>query len=144
MSATCSVLDVVGLAEWNGGVCRCTPAVYHSDADLLCRKLFGEIPVGINAECQLPDVEIFKDGVSTEDEIKIDGELHEYTFTIETESGREPRKSDVVMYDGRFYVIGKVETIEDPYLEIDPEVLWVFPNLESMNHVYSNLAWNIN
>ena len=34
--------------------------------------------------------------------------------------------------------------ISNKYLEIEPEVLWVWPNLESLNDVYSNVTWHIN
>lgn len=35
------------------------------------------------------------------------------------------------------------EVGEAKYLEIAPTVLWVYPDLESMNDVYSNTKWNI-
>ena len=31
-----------------------------------------------------------------------------------------------------------------PYLEIEPEFIWVYPDFEVDNDVYSNLTWNIN
>ena len=34
--------------------------------------------------------------------------------------------------------------ISRKYLEIEPEVLWVWPDLESLNDVYSNVTWHIN
>ena len=34
--------------------------------------------------------------------------------------------------------------ISKKYLEIDPEVIWVWPNLESYNDVLSNVTWMIN
>lgn len=34
--------------------------------------------------------------------------------------------------------------IEPVYLEIEPEIIWVYPNFESSNNVYSNTDWNIN
>ena len=33
---------------------------------------------------------------------------------------------------------------EREYLEIEPEVIWVYYDLESMNDVFSNTNWNIN
>jgi len=30
------------------------------------------------------------------------------------------------------------------YLEIEPEVIWVYPDFESMNYVFSNTTWNVN
>ena len=34
--------------------------------------------------------------------------------------------------------------ISAPYLEIAPEILWVYPDLVSTNDVYSNVTWNVN
>ena len=34
--------------------------------------------------------------------------------------------------------------ISKKYLEIEPEVIWVWPDLESLNDVYSNVTWQIN
>jgi len=31
-----------------------------------------------------------------------------------------------------------------PYLEIEPEFIWVYPDFEVDNDVYSNLTWNVN
>ena len=31
-----------------------------------------------------------------------------------------------------------------PYLEIEPEIIWVVPDLAVDNNVYSNTTWNIN
>ena len=30
------------------------------------------------------------------------------------------------------------------YLEIEPDTLWVYPDMEVSNNVYSNTSWNIN
>ena len=35
------------------------------------------------------------------------------------------------------------EVGEAKYLEIEPTVLWVYPDLESLNDVYSNTTWNV-
>ena len=35
-------------------------------------------------------------------------------------------------------------SIRHPYLEIEPEILWVYPDLESLNNVLSNTTWHIN
>lgn len=99
--------------------------------------------MGMDPELQIPNIEVFNNGVSAEDEMKIDGKLHEYTFTIEMEDGRTPKQTDVIFYDGRFYVIGAVETKVAPYLEIEPDILWVFPDIESVNEVFSNTSWNV-
>lgn len=31
-----------------------------------------------------------------------------------------------------------------PYLEIYPEVIWVYADMEADNDVYSNTTWNVN
>ena len=36
------------------------------------------------------------------------------------------------------------QDISKKYLEIEPEVIWVWPDLESLNDVYSNVTWHIN
>lgn len=33
--------------------------------------------------------------------------------------------------------------IPKPYLEIEPTYLWVYPDFETMNDVYSNVTWKI-
>lgn len=30
-----------------------------------------------------------------------------------------------------------------PYLEIEPEVIWVYPDWSAYNDVYSNTTWNV-
>lgn len=30
-----------------------------------------------------------------------------------------------------------------PYLEIEPEIIWVYPDTQTDNDVYSNTIWNI-
>jgi len=35
-------------------------------------------------------------------------------------------------------------SIRTPYLEIDPEILWVYSDLEQYNDVLSNTYWHIN
>lgn len=31
-----------------------------------------------------------------------------------------------------------------PYLEIEPEIIWVIPDYDVSNNVFSNTTWNIN
>ena len=126
-----------------GCVHKCAPPVYRSPMAILCRALFGAIPPGIISENQIPNVDIWKDGVTLDGITAVGNKLEEFSFTIEEDNDSDPKPSDVIFYNGRFYVIGEVKTVEDPYLEIEPEVLWVWPNLESTNDVYSNLSWRI-
>lgn len=118
----------------------CGPAVFKSDLDRLCNLLFGALPIGMKSERQIPNIEIWKDGVEMEERTK----NRTYTFTIEEDDeDRDPKKSDVIYYNGRFYIIGDVQTVEDPYLEIEPEVIWVNPEWAVDNNVYSNVTWNV-
>ena len=34
--------------------------------------------------------------------------------------------------------------IKRPYLEIEPELIWVYPDWATDNNVYSNTHWNVN
>lgn len=123
--------------------CNCGQAVFVSDLDRLCKLLFGALPLGVKSEHQIPNIEIWNDGVEMEGGYRMDDD-NPYTFTIE-EDGEDPnpKKADVIYYKGRFYVIGDVKTVDNPYLEIEPEVLWVNPDWAVDNNVYSNLTWNV-
>lgn len=41
----------------------CTPGIFRSVWDRLAAQLFGKMPVDINGEAQIPNVDIWKDGV---------------------------------------------------------------------------------
>ena len=87
-----------------GGPCGCKDRmVFRSVWDRLCQQLFGAIPVGMNTEDQLPDIEIFDSGVALSGE-----EDGEFSFTVTT-SGEAPRPYDVISYKGQFYIIGEVD-----------------------------------
>ena len=108
MSAVHSDLAFVGRPGGNPG-CGCNPCqggtvVFRSVWDRLCQQLFGAIPIGMDSEDQLPDIEIWKDGVvMTKD-------TYPYSFRVMTESGEEiPKPADVVLYKGKYYVIGEVD-----------------------------------
>ena len=34
-------------------------------------------------------------------------------------------------------------SIREPYLEIEPEIIWVYPDWSAYNDVYSNTTWNV-
>lgn len=90
--------------------CGCNPGcqgsamVFRSVWDRLCQQLFGAMPPGMNSEDQLPDIKIWKDGVvMTKD-------TYPYSFSVMTESGEiSPKPNDVVLYKGKYYVIGAVD-----------------------------------
>ena len=112
--------------------------VFFSDKRLLCDGLFTPMPPGMDPEGQLPNVGIWKEGVEPDGNIADGGP---YTFVVDSEN--PPKKSDVISYNGRLYIIGDVHTVEDPYLEIEPEVLWVYPDWAVDNDVYSNTRWKV-
>ena len=75
--------------------------VFRSVWDRLCQQLFGATPPGMDSEDQLPDIEIWKDGVvMTKD-------TYPYSFSV-TSSDGTPKPGDVVLYKGKYYVIGAV------------------------------------
>lgn len=82
--------------------CRGGAMVFRSVWDRLCQQLFGALPTGMNAEDQLPDIQIWKDGVvMTKD-------TYPYSFRV-TSSDGTPKPGDVVLYKGMYYVIGEVD-----------------------------------
>jgi len=81
----------------------CSATFFRSVWDRLCQQLFGAIPAGMNAEDQLPDITIWKDGVVLVDD------TYPYTFRILSPAGISPKPCDVVLYKGKYYVIGAVD-----------------------------------
>ena len=100
--AVCSDLTYV-----EGGGCCCKggnpPTYYRSVWDRLCQQLFGAIPPGMDTEDILPDIEIWKDGVTLQGD-----ENGEYSFTITTSDGSTPKPDDVILYKGKYYIVGEV------------------------------------
>lgn len=80
----------------------CPPGFYRSVWDRLCEQLFGAMPIGMNGFEQIPNVEIWKDGV-----VKT-SDTEPYSFTIITDSTDDPKAGDMVLYKGVYYVIGEV------------------------------------
>ena len=117
------------------------PGCFRTDKTRLCDSLFLPIPPGLDPEDQIPDVRIWEDGVEMES--AYDNGKNEFTFIIEEDGEGGPRVPDVILYNGQFYVIGEVHTVVDPYLEIDPEVIWIYPDWAAENDVYSNTRWNV-
>lgn len=108
MSAVHSDVGFVG-RPGGGSECGCQNAcrggarVFRSVWDLLCQQLFETMPVGMNAADQLPDITVWTEGVALEDD------TYPYTFTVVTDGESSPKPSDVVLYKGKYYVIGEVE-----------------------------------
>lgn len=96
MKAVCSGIDYVKGC--------CPPGVYKSVWDRLVERLFGlPVPVGMNAEGQVPNIDIWKDGVS------LVSSADPYSFTIVTDGSDTPKTGDIVEYKGQFYIIGEVD-----------------------------------
>ena len=108
MSAVHSDLAFVANPGANRCGCGCgynnSPAVFRSVWDRLCQQLFGAIPPGMDSETQLPDINIWKDGVvMTKD-------TYPYSFRVMTSGGEVvPKPCDVILYKGKYYVIGAVD-----------------------------------
>ena len=121
--------------------CESKQGCFRTDETRLCDSLFKPIPPGLDPEDQIPSIRIWKDGVEMES--AFDDGKNEFTFTIEEEKEGDPKRPDVILYQGKFYVIGEVHTVIDPYLEIEPEMIWVYPDWAVDNDVYSNTKWNV-
>jgi len=89
-----------GLGYVNNG---CPPGVYRSVWELLSAQLFGAMPQGLLRENNFPDVEIWKDSVIRENNEE------PYVFSVMTDGVSAPKKDDIILYKGKFYVIGAVE-----------------------------------
>ena len=83
--------------------CYGPTAVYRTVWDRLCQQLFGAMPPGIDSGDQLPDIEIWKDGVALTDD------SYPFTFTVTSYDDSVPKKDDVIEYKGRYYIIGEVQ-----------------------------------
>ena len=123
--------------------CDIQQGCFRTDETRLCDSLFTPVPPGLDPEDQIPSIRIWKDGVEMQS--AFDDGKNEFTFTIEEDDeNADPKVPDVILYNGQFYVIGEVHTVTDPYLEIDPELIWVYPDWAVDNDVYSNLTWRVN
>lgn len=85
-----------------GGCCK-SRMVFRSVWDRLCQQLFGVIPPGMDSEDQLPDINIWKEGVVLVDD------TYPYTFRVMAPGEITPKPNDVVLYKGKYYVIGAVD-----------------------------------
>jgi len=99
-----SVCSDVAYIEQSGRPCEVsTRMIYRSVWDRLCQQLFGALPLGLDSEDQLPDITIWEEGVVLVDD------SYPYTFRVTSPSGSSPKPCDVVLYKGRYYVIGAVD-----------------------------------
>ena len=114
------------------------PALYKSLWDLLCNQLFGPTPVVIDTSSTFPDIQIWwHQGTITMTETE-----RPYTFTIEFESAptRTPEGSDVILYEGKYYVIRAVSEESETEYEcsgcelIDVSIVGVYAALAALNY----------
>ena len=77
--------------------------IYRSVWDRLVQQLFGATPPDIDSEDQLPDITIWQEGVVLQSD-----ENGNYSFTVTTSSGSAPKPDDVILYKGKYYVVGEV------------------------------------
>lgn len=80
----------------------CPRGVYKSVWDRLCEQLFGAIPIGMNAEENLPNIDIWRNSVS------LLSDTEPYSFTIVSEDTDTPKPGDIIEYKGRYFIIGEV------------------------------------
>lgn len=83
--------------------CCCPQQVYHSVWDRLCRQLFDAMPQEITSEDQLPNVDIWMDGIALADG------PYPYTFIVASDGTNVPKPADIIKYRGAYYIIGTVE-----------------------------------
>lgn len=81
----------------------CTPRMFRSVWERLCRQLFGAIPLDMDAGAQLPNIDIWKDSVVRQNDTE------PYTFLVTTDEADSPKAADIIFYKGKYYVIGNVE-----------------------------------
>lgn len=114
------------------------PALYKSLWDLLCNQLFGPTPVVIDTSATFPDIQIWwHQGTITMTETE-----RPYTFTIEFESApsRTPEGSDVILYEGKYYVIRSVSEESETEYEcsgcelIDVSIVGAYAALAALNY----------
>lgn len=115
MSATHS--DLIFVGNGGGGQCGCgcsqiaTPIVFRSVWDRLCRQLFEAMPPDMASEDQLPDIDIWKDGVALADD------SYPYTFVVASDGTEAPKQGDVIEYKNRYYIVGGVKPVEEEQTE---------------------------
>lgn len=82
----------------------CHPTIYRSVWDRLCQQLFGAMPLGMDTSQILPNIELWKDGV-----VRIDSDPDVYSFEVTTDDGESPKPTDIIMFKGKYYIIGEVD-----------------------------------
>ena len=91
----------------NGCGCGCKGGgpsiVFRSVWDRLVQQMFGVTPPGMDSEGQVPDVDVWEQGVV------LQNDTDPYTFAVITDEEDAPVAGDVISYKGKYYIIGAVE-----------------------------------
>ena len=111
----------------------CPPGLYHSLWEVLCSQLFEQH--GFDTDGVFPDLFIWSKDVSPV------SMTYPYSFTISTSSSRTPRISDIIFFNRKVYIIGKVDDMGagsffctecDP---IDASILAVYSELKRLGEI---------
>lgn len=78
--------------------------MFRSVWDRLCRQLFEAMPPEMDPKEQLPDIDVWRDGVSL-----VDDDSYPLVFAVASDGIAVPKKDDIIEYKGKFFVIGEVE-----------------------------------
>ena len=81
----------------------CPPNVYRSVWDRLVKEIFGPMPIGMNGELQIPNIDVWEDDV-----VKLNN-TEPYSFTVWTDDDDAPKPGDAILYKGVYYIIGEVD-----------------------------------
>jgi len=99
--------DIAYIDYGNGRGCCCNggtpPTIYRSVWDRLVQQMFGNIPLGLDSEDVLPSITIWEEGVTLVSDVN-----GVYSFNVTTSGGSSPKPDDVILYKGKYYVVGEV------------------------------------
>ena len=88
------------LAFVQHGPCGCPTGIYKSVWDRLIQQVFGIIPPDMDADRILPNVRVWKIGVSR---------INETSFSVWDDGVTVPKRGDFIYYKGQYYIIGDVD-----------------------------------
>lgn len=99
--------DISYIDYGNRGGCCCKggtpPTIYRSVWDRLVQQMFGPIPLGMDSEDVFPSITIWEKDVTL-----LSDEDGVYSFSVKTSDGTSPKPDDVILYKGKYYVVGEV------------------------------------
>ena len=116
--------------------CTCPCTTFHTYWELLCNQLFVQTAPEISEEETFDEVRVWHDA-----DIAMTVTTSPYTFTITIEVGETaPQASDVLLYAGKYYIVGAVAsgTAANTYvcsncLAVDLSIIGVYAALLEMN-----------